>query len=87
MLISNILLNPSLRDIAEIGTSYHCFSGFSFWKLYSFKNLSFDELKAKVAKALKENGGELVCFDYDLNEKIFEMKVSFPKLEEKVNAE
>lgn len=54
--------------------------------LYSFKNLSFDELKAKVAKFLKENGGELVCFDYDLNENIFEIKVSFPKLEEKVNA-
>lgn len=54
--------------------------------LYSFKNLSFDELKAKVAKSLKENGGELVRFDYNLDEKVFEIKISFPGLEEKVNA-
>jgi hypothetical protein len=59
----------------------------SFLKLlkYCLNSLSYDELKLKIEKALKDYGGELKCFDYNFDEKVFEVKVSFPELDKKFN--
>lgn len=50
---------------------------------YGLKSLTFDELKAKVDKSLREHDGELKKFDFNFDEKVFEIKIAFPGLEEK----
>lgn len=50
---------------------------------YGLKSLTFDELKAKIDKSLREHDGELRKFDFNFDEKVFEIKIAFPGLEEK----
>lgn len=50
---------------------------------YGLKGLTFDELKAKIDKSLREHDGELKKFDFNFDEKVFEIKIAFPGLEEK----
>lgn len=56
------------------------------WKLikYGFKNMSLEEIKLKIDKSLREQGGELKKFGWDEEEKIFEIQFCFPELRKRV---